>query len=261
MINNPESKQLEEKLREVGRSLAYPSTPPIAQKVVSRLNQPIHNRFFRGRWVTVALAMLILALALILVSPARAAIFNFIQIGVVRIFQTQPAAAPTQTLEAPLTATPIATFLPSVLDLAGETTLAGAQSQLNFPILLPSYPVDPGRPDHIYVQDVGSPMLVLVWMDRTHPDKVRLSLDEIEPGWAVSKSNPRLIEETTVNGQPAVWAVGPYLLQISNSDYVIERLVQGDVLIWTQGETTYRLETDLSLEEAIKIAESLQPVR
>jgi hypothetical protein len=261
MINDSESKQLEEKLREAGRSLAYPSTPPIAQKVMSRINPPIHSRFPHGGWATVALAMLILALALIFVSPARAAIFNFIQIGVVRIFQTQPAAVPTQTLEAPLTATPIATFLPSVLDLAGETTLTGAQSQVNFPILLPSYPVGLGKPDHVYVQDVGSPMLVLVWMDRAHPDKVRLSLDEIEPGWAVSKSNPRLIEETAVNGQPAVWAVGPYLLQIANSDYVMERLVQGNVLIWTQGETTYRLETDLSLEEAVKIAESLQPVR
>jgi hypothetical protein len=32
-------------------------------------------------------------------------------------------------------------------------------------------------------------------------------------------------------------------------------------LIWTQGEITYRLETDLTLEEATKIAESLQPIK
>jgi hypothetical protein len=36
------------------------------------------------------------------------------------------------------------------------------------------------------------------------------------------------------------------------------RLIEGNVLIWTEGDLTYRIETDLSLEEAIRIAESLQ---
>jgi hypothetical protein len=39
------------------------------------------------------------------------------------------------------------------------------------------------------------------------------------------------------------------------------RLIDGHVLIWTDGNLTYRLETDLSLEEALKVAESLQPVK
>jgi hypothetical protein len=37
-------------------------------------------------------------------------------------------------------------------------------------------------------------------------------------------------------------------------------LINGHVLIWEEGNITYRLETALPLEEAIKIAESLQPI-
>jgi hypothetical protein len=263
-------KQLEEKLKQAGHALAYPSTPPIAQKVMMQLNQPVLLRPLRGRRASVALVILILALTLILVPPARAAILEFIQIGVVRIFQVEPPPAPAPTLSAvegpalqiPLTATPVATFLPSALNLAGETTLSEAQSKVDFPILLPAYPSDLSGPDHVYLQDAGSPMLVLVWMDRAHPEKVRLSLDEIAPGsWTLQKFQPRVLEETKVNGQQAVWTEGPYMLQVSNSNFELKRLVEGHVLIWTQGEITYRLETDLTLEEATKIAESLQPIK
>ncbi len=254
--------RLERNLKAAGRAFPYPSTPRIADKVMMRLNQPVRSRLLRGRWAGAFLAILILALTLILVPPARAAILDFIQIGVVRIFQVQPAPIPTSQFQFPVTATPKATFVPSILQLAGETTLPDAQSKVDFPILLPVYPPDLGQPDHIYLQNAGSPMLVLVWMEHDRPDKVRMSLDEIAPGgWAVGKSEPKLIEETTVNGQHAIWAEGPYMLQISNGNYELKRLVSGRVLIWTQGEITYRLETDLDLEEAIKVAESLGPIR
>jgi hypothetical protein len=35
-------------------------------------------------------------------------------------------------------------------------------------------------------------------------------------------------------------------------------LIEGHVLIWTEGEITYRLETDMPLEEAVRVAESLR---
>jgi hypothetical protein len=106
---------------------------------------------------------------------------------------------------------------------------------------------------------MGSPMLVLVWIDREHPDKVRMSMEEIAPGsWVLQKFQPQVIEDTSVNGQPAVWTEGPYMLQVKGNNYVTKRLIEGHALIWTQAGITYRLETDLSLKEAIKIAESLQ---
>jgi hypothetical protein len=36
------------------------------------------------------------------------------------------------------------------------------------------------------------------------------------------------------------------------------RLIDGNVLIWENNQITYRLETNLELDEAVRIAESLQ---
>ncbi len=69
------------------------------------------------------------------------------------------------------------------------------------------------------------------------------------------------MRETSVKGQPALWTQGPYLLQFERDGQVIvdtRRLVTGHVLIWVEKGITYRLETDLSLEEAVRIAESLK---
>jgi hypothetical protein len=81
-----------------------------------------------------------------------------------------------------------------------------------------------------------------------------------EGSWAIHKSEPVTIQETFVNGQRAVWAVGPYPLRLYNGDLDFTRLIDGHVLIWVEGKLTYRLESGLSLEEAVKIAESLQPM-
>jgi hypothetical protein len=75
------------------------------------------------------------------------------------------------------------------------------------------------------------------------------------------KGVPRVIERTSVHGRPAVWTLGPYVLEYvvdGRRDYQSRRLVDGHVLIWEESDITYRLETDVSLEEAIKIAESLR---
>ena len=45
---------------------------------------------------------------------------------------------------------------------------------------------------------------------------------------------------------------------VTDGDYNLRRLITGYVLIWRDGDITYRLETDLPLEEAVKIAESLR---
>jgi hypothetical protein len=105
-------------------------------------------------------------------------------------------------------------------------------------------------------------MTILIWIDPQHPTQVLMSLHMIPPGsWAVEKMDPAQVEETTVNGRRAIWAVGPYPIRFSNGNLDYVRLVDGHVLIWTDGETTYRLETELALEEAIKVAESLEPFR
>jgi hypothetical protein len=48
-------------------------------------------------------------------------------------------------------------------------------------------------------------------------------------------------------------------LHLGGSRYEnVPLVVEGNILIWEQGGITYRLETNLPLEEAVKIAESLE---
>src|SRR5512141_2423008 len=94
--------RLENDLRAAARDFIYPPTPQLAARVSARLKRPSASRLLPGRWAWVLVAVLVLLSALMLVPPARAAILDFIQIGVVRIFRG-PVSPPVQV---PLTATP-----------------------------------------------------------------------------------------------------------------------------------------------------------
>ena len=273
-MNAADMEGLEKSLKSAGMGLRYPPTPAIASAVMPRLRARTRQRVFPVRLTWALVTLIILLSALMLVPPARAAILDFIQIGVVRIFRgPNPPSAPAPTaganspiLQAPLTATPAATMpaatatQSSLPDFAGETTLADAQTSIKFRILLPSYPADLGMPDHVYLQNPGDSMLILVWLDQAQGGRVRMSLQEIAPGsWAIGKFNPPVLEEVLVNGKQAAWTEGPYMVEMKNGNYEDRRLIIGHVLIWEQGHITYRLETDLPVDEAIKVAESLKP--
>jgi hypothetical protein len=115
----------------------------------------------------------------------------------------------------------------------------------------------------VYLQDLGGQAVILVWIDRWQPGRARLSLHELGPGVDVEKNQPRAIERTVVNGRPAVWTSGPYMLEVQPSsatehEQAARRLVIGHTLVWAEGAITYRLETDRPLAEAVRIAESLR---
>jgi hypothetical protein len=66
------------------------------------------------------------------------------------------------------------------------------------------------------------------------------------------------VQATRVGGHSAVWVDGSYMLETQGHNWSQTRLLDGHVLIWTEDELTYRIETDLPLDEAIRIAESLE---
>ena len=258
----------ENKLRSIANGMEYPRTPNIAGSVTTQLRTSTRPRFNSKALVWSLTIILVLCSSLMLIPPARAAILEFIQIGVVRIFpkSVEPTVEPIRTATpaalAPVTATSASANLIPVLDqIAGKTTLSEAQDKVEFSILLPTYPADLGQPDYVYVQNADGNMVILVWLDPQQLDKVLMSLHFIPNGsWAIKKVEPQVIEETKVDGDRAIWTTGPYPLIFSDGDIQFERLVSGHVLIWAGLDMTYRLETDLSLEEAVRIAESLEPI-
>ncbi len=259
---NPVEGAFASRLAAIAQAFAYPSTPDVREKVARRMG----TRPRPGRRVLIAAAALLLVLAVLFaVPPVRAAILDWIRIGAVKIFLVAPTQTLTPTSLPGKTETPMPTSLPSptpltsILDLSGETTLSQSQAQ-GFPLLLPAYPPDLGKPDHVYVQDFGGPVVILVWMDKKDPRAVRMSLSETNISGAIfQKIVPPSVVNTTVNGQPAIWVDAPYMLISGNGNYEMNRLIaSGHTLIWTEGQITYRLETGDDLATAIKIAESLR---
>jgi len=267
--------EFENRLRSIAKGMEYPRTPDVAGSVMARLRS---LRFVSagaplraGKRLAWSLTIiLVLLTSLMLIPPVRAAVIEFIQIGIVRIFpQTvEPTTIVVTTAlpqnVPPPTATPgdsSPLFISFLDQIAGETKLASAQEAVPYPILLPTYPEDLGEPNHVYVQDADGAMTILVWTDPNQPERVTMSLHFIPAGhWAINKFGPVTIQEIEVDGQRAIWAVGPYPLLMRNGDIRVERLIEGHVLIWADGEMTYRLETDLPLEQAVRVAESLEPI-
>lgn len=266
--------QWEARVQHLAHRFTYPPTPDIASSVKEQLNveKSRHQsaRLSRdqiSRQLAWAATVVLLILAGLLAVPqVRAAVVEFLQIGAIRIFLAEPTATatvPPRQLATPSgqPPRPSATPIASLLDLAGATTLAEAEQQAGFTVRLPTYPQDLGTPDQVFLQNLGGPVVVLIWLDPNDPERVRLSLHQLGPNTFAEKGDPGAIQETTVHGQPALWTEGPYLLQFrrgSQVDYDMRRLVTGHVLIWAENEITYRLETDLPLEEAVQVAESLQ---
>ena len=261
----------EAQVRLIATRMEYPRTPDIAGSVAARLRSSMRPQFVSKTTAWSLTIALVLIASLMLIPPARAAILEFIQIGIVRIFPrtveptSQPVRTPTPIVTPSVSApsiAPTSDLLPILNRIAGKTTLANAQSLVDYPLLLPRYPADLGEPDLVYVQDAEGNMTILVWLDPRQPDKVLLSMHFIPSGsWAINKMGPTIIQQTQVNGGAAVWAEGPYPLRVyGNEGIEFTRLIEGHVLIWEKDRVTYRIETELSMEEAIKIAESLEPI-
>jgi len=279
-MNMPPNQAPDKRLQAVARQFTYPPTPDVAGSVVKRFGSGSRPKGrLRSAWVVSAVLVLLLAV-LFAVPRVRAEIMRFFQVGVVRIF---PAEATQMAIpsfpQIPLTATPLnvpestrtprATSTPftsqleplysiTTSGLAGETSLEDALDSLPFPIQLPTYPPGLGAPDRVFLQE-NDQMVILVWTEPGDPDKARFSLHEIGPGSVIiRKFEPRVIQETQVDGNYAVWAQGPYLVQLTDDTYNWRRLVAGNTLIWEVDDITYRLESDLTLGETVKIAESLK---
>jgi hypothetical protein len=256
----------------------YPPTPDIASSVRDRLvsDSVYRNRGARqgsaasGRqrraWAGMALAVMLVVGALMAVPQVRGFVGD-VYSSFVRIFKAEPGPVPVPNVP---TATPVT---PWVSKLYGETDFGNAQLQMQCPILLPGYPLDIGMPDHVFFQVIdGVNTVILVWVNREQPDRARMALyifTESSIPFGVVDASPD-VAKTMVHTQQAYWVSGTQSAQVfdstGNKKLAKTQIVEGNVLIWTEGtpdmpdckNLTYRLETGLSMREAVSIANSLQ---
>lgn len=242
MTDGPSLERFEQRIQALAAGFNYPPTPDIAAKLRPRRTRPVRRP--RLAWA-IAGAIVVLA-GLLAVPEVRAAVVEIVRLGAVRIFLGGPTPTPL----------PPTGYL-SLSELPGETTLEAARASATIPIRLPSYPADLGPPDRVFILREFGGIVVLVWANPDYPDFARLALFEIPPGPIVNKLFPESIQSTSVAGRPAIWSTGDHFVELIMESREELVMVRGSVLIWSLEGVTYRLETTLSMEEAIRIAESV----
>lgn len=239
----------ERRIAMTAKQFPYPETPDLRAGVFARVTSGAAGPAFIRRLAWGMLALLLVASLVTAVVPAaRAALVEVIQMGSIRL-RLGPDATNAQAGQG------IEITWPP--DFAGKTTLAEARQSFPYPVRLPSPSTGLGDPDLVFAPDAPAESVILIWLS---PDgrMPRLALFELAPSAVYKKQSMTVVERTEVAGQPAIWASGPYLVEIQDGDLAERRLIEGNVLIWSVGELTYRLETGASLPQAVSIAEELK---
>lgn len=257
-------------LVETAAAFEYPRTPDVSGRVRERLSGRRPAPVGVGRRLAWAAVVVLLLLASLLAVPqVRAALGEILGIGAMTIFVEEgampvtatPSATKTEAVPERTTAEVAASPSPLARSLvvpATPVSLAAAQEMVGERLRRPAYPPDLGAPDGVYVDRRERPeVVVFVWEEAGPPDETRLSLYQIQQANFGYKT-ARQVAETTVNGRRAVWIEGPHMFQRADGSLQPWQFVPGPVLLWTEGAVTYRLEGAASLEEAVRIAESLE---
>ena len=271
-------RELEFALRDLGAHLDLPATPPLAEQVATRLREaperrpvmaPGRRRLPSRRWQRLAvagLAVALLAAAVLVLSPGtREAVADLLGLRGIRIQIGGPR---------PTSTTPPSTEAGGVgasLGLGSRTTLDDARQRVKFPVRVPTaagfdrpdavyvdpdQPVD-GRVDFVYRARQSLPASpyteagLLITQFRASVD-----LDYIKKLSSASE-----VEFLRVNGGDAFWFAQPHELAFIDrgGSFQQERVrLAGSTLIWVQGDVTYRLEGQVSREEAVRIASSMR---
>ena len=218
---------------------------------------------------------LILALVLVLAVVALATAFG---IGVpgIRIFfapvvnpttpaQTSPASTvPSGSpLVSPGTSVALgASASPDDPTLGRLVTLDDARTRAGFGVLTPSRP---GFEAPVAVHLLGEPPVARVTLSYGDRGSLTEFVGSADPeGFQKLIGGGTTVEALTLNGKPAYWISGaPHELVVLYQDATgvptwESIVVDGDVLIWQDGDVTLRLSTSIGRTEAIAVAGSMR---
>jgi hypothetical protein len=241
--------ELELALRQLGTSLDWPTEPELEPRVRRRIREaPASRRLVPRRALVVALAVLAIGLGAIFAVPqTRAAILEFFHLRGVTIERVEEL--PTVSVQ-----TGLGTFL------GDRVTLEQARQRARFDVVIPE---TLGEPDEVYFQESPPPGGMVSFVYGTSDDPRALftqfaaRLDEV----IFKKIAPDTkIERVTIDGQPGFWLEGAhYFSYLDRHDDMQSEQVRlaGNVLLWERGTRTLRLEADVSKEEALRIAASV----
>jgi hypothetical protein len=232
---------LEIRLQALRHELDIPPERDLAPAVLARLEG--RRPFAWRRAAALALALVAIAVgAAFAVPQARSAILRFFHIGgetIVRVDTLPPAVERSE-----------------AAGLGSPLSRSEAERTLGFRLLLP--PVHGKAPERVYLlgdsigtvvlRSHGQPVLLSEFSSPGEIGLKKLTIDQTEVQWV------------RVSGRDAVWIRGTHTLtyfdrQLGFREQTIR--IRGNVLLWTRGRLTLRLEGQLSRAQAIELAESI----
>jgi hypothetical protein len=267
-------------LRDLGMAIEWPAsdrTPDLGTRVRSSLvaGPTTVRTWWRpvGPWWRPGPRGLALALIALL---AFAALVGAVGLGLpgLRLILGGPSASPPPVAPSSSATAPGST-LPgppgSTLGLGERLDLAAIRAAVDRPIGTPSDPTI-GPPAATYLDRAKGESVALVWavspdLPATRDPGVGLLLmsfdGTIEQGyWQKIVSGGTVVDPVRVGADRGFWIGGdPHMFFFVDGDGRFvqdERRWVGDALVWSDGATTWRLETSLDRDAAIRIAESLR---
>lgn len=250
--------QMDALLRRASRAFVYPKTPAMAVAVMARLQEPgpsllgVLVDVVRGGWrrplpraaIAAVMTALVVLGAALAVPQSRTALADFFGLSHVRVDEG-PSVGP----------------LPPILSpesFAAPVFLADAQDAVDFPLSFPTKDGARLEPSAVYLQgeNTSAPAVIFVYE--------AFDLYQTRAGFfGKGGPDPSLIHEIEFGGEPALWVdegghIASFLDEAGRLVVESRRTVERATLLWERGGVTYRLETVLSQEEAIRAAESLR---
>jgi hypothetical protein len=232
--------------------LAWPSTPDLAPSVMAATRAPA-PRVARLPLPRSRRILLIAAAIVLLLAGAAVAARIVFDIGAVVVRVTpDPRTNPTPTATAPFG---------EPITRAEAARLLG--SEVAFPTTL-------GAPDRIWADEIVTEAGDVVRITAAwEPGPGLPAIEGSRWGAVLMRFEGNVdqafkdvyeatgdVEPATVGGLDAYWTTGPHVIQLLTSDGIVYVRVEGNVLLWREGPYTMRLESALSKDEAIRIAES-----
>ena len=230
--------QLQRLLEHTAAAASYPATPELSRGVLARIAAPRPSPS-RLRPALIVIALLVLALgAALLAPPSRDAIARFFGVQGSTIERLPPGA--------PLTPYPRPASLDTQATAVAPEHVAGAAR--------PSVPDALLQP---YVVTYRGQRVVILHYDRFDLWQTQLTITAsfgklVPPGAEV--------RDVRVGAYDARWLTGEHFVYYNVNGQFVEgsqRAVTRNTLVWRTPSAFYRLETALTLEEALAIARTL----
>lgn len=242
---NGTNSSYEKQIQQWAAAFDYPPTPDIAGQIRPLLTVPAKKSSQPSRRLAWVLGLLLLGASLLAVPSVRAALVQILRAGGITIFVGEEAAVD----DAPPL---LSEQLPAFTEPIPLEDAVARFPNLQLPTELPP-------PDDVLLHEdpVWDTAVIFLWRDEADPQQIGLSLYQIQvPQYAYKGSE--MLEITEVAGNQAFWLNGPHYFRLRDSAAEEWLFVKGSVLIWWADDVTYRLEGAESLEDALRIAESLQ---